>query len=98
LSLIASELVTNSIKHAELGQGSPPINLSLMRHSATELCLTVQDHGDLPPDFDIETHAGLGLSIVRQLAAQIGGELQFRRDPISFYVVFPEPGTQRLRQ
>jgi two-component sensor histidine kinase len=98
LSLIASELVTNSIKHVRLGQRPPPIKLSLMRHSATELCLTVQDHGDLPPDFDIETHAGLGLSIVRQLASQIGGELRFRRDPISFYVVFPEPRTQRPRQ
>jgi two-component sensor histidine kinase len=90
VSLITSELVTNAIKHAALGPNLP-IAVSLKRCGERQLRLQVQDHGRLPADFTLETHAGLGLSITAQLARQIGGELRFEREPVTFYVLFPEP-------
>lgn len=89
ISLIASELLTNALKHAELGSNPAPIRLELKRHGEGRLRLAVQDQGTLPGDFTIESHGGLGLKITQQLAGQIGGTLGFERSPICFYVIFP---------
>jgi PAS domain S-box-containing protein len=73
LGLIASELLTNAAKHA-YPDGSGLIRAGV----ATEgdrLLLTVVDQGvGLPPGG--VTRAGLGSSIVRSLAAQIGVEME----------------------
>ena len=53
--------------------------------------LSVWDEGGrLPADFDLATGGGFGLSIVRGLAAELGGEARVSRDtPPRFVVTFP---------
>jgi two-component sensor histidine kinase len=73
LGLIASELLTNAAKHA-YPEGSGQI-LASVATDGDRLLLTVADQGvGLPPGGVMR--AGLGSSIVRSLAAQIGVELE----------------------
>jgi two-component sensor histidine kinase len=89
LTLIASELITNTLKHAKISPDSPPVRIAFGRVDAARCRLSVIDHGELPADFTLGTHAGLGLKIAEQLSRQIGGTLDFERKPVAFFVTFP---------
>lgn len=69
LALIASELVTNAVRHAKT-------DITIELSSEEELLrLEVVDHGDERPVFlenDPETPGGLGLPIVEALASSWG--------------------------
>lgn len=72
VGLILHELVTNAAKH-----GSGRI-LVQFEHARRGYALTVTDEGPgLPADFDPAKATGLGMKVVRSLAKQYGGELQF---------------------
>lgn len=78
LGLIVNEALTNSIKYAVDGQGSPMIFVSLDR-SGREYRLIVRDNG---PGFESaapEANGGLGLRMIRALAHQLGGRVSFER-------------------
>jgi hypothetical protein len=88
LSLIANELLTNSVKHA------PPdtdlaVSVSLAR-KGTQMRFSVETlNTRLPDGFEIGA-SGLGLKIASMLAQQLGGKLTSPRLPDAVFVVeFP---------
>ncbi len=76
LSLLVTELVTNSLKHAFAEEGGT-ISLKLEQLDPKRLALTVSDNGrGLPPNVGAAASKGLGTRIVQSLAAQLGGEVK----------------------
>jgi len=92
LGIIVNELVTNSIKHAFSQEGCGTLRITL---ELTEGALTLgmlDDGPGLPGDFDISAPPGLGLGLVRVLAGELGGRVEFSREPetrFSVRVPFP---------
>lgn len=89
LSLIANELLTNSVKHA------PPdtdlaVDVKLARVNGHMRFSVETLNTALPGDFDVNT-SGLGLKIASMLAQQLGGQLKTPDLPhANFVVEFPE--------
>ena len=76
LSLLVTELVTNSLKHAFADAGGT-ITLKLERLDPGHVALTVSDNGrGLPEEESLATSKGLGTRIVQSLATQLGGEIK----------------------
>lgn len=76
LSLLVTELVTNSLKHAFSEDGGT-ISLRLVQLDPSRLSLTVSDNGrGLPETISDRASKGLGTRIVQSLAAQLGGEVK----------------------
>jgi len=87
LGFIASELVTNAIKH---GAGKLTVELQSTEKGSS---LSVSDNGPgLPDGFNPSQTHGLGMKLVLALTKQIGGELQFgpgaKRKGTRFSVLF----------
>lgn len=77
LALIASELITNSLKYAYPG-GAGPIEVTL-RNQDTGLLMSIGDRGlGLPEGFDLQAGTGLGMRVVRAFVRQLGGEIKTR--------------------
>jgi two-component sensor histidine kinase len=76
LALVAAELVHNAIEHGLAGRAHGHVTVS-MRRLADEVRLAVHDDGvGLPPGFDLETSANLGLAIVKTIVEDdLGGVL-----------------------
>ncbi len=77
--LIINELVSNALKYAFVPGESRPAELrvSLRREADQQLTLAVSDNGvGLPPAFDYEHTATLGLQLVTMLARQLRGQLK----------------------
>ncbi len=72
VGLIASELITNSLKYAYPAPGGGTVEVTLERRSGEEVALTVRDRGcgfaEPPGD-------GFGLRITRMLVRQLDAEL-----------------------
>lgn len=76
LSLITTEAVTNSLKHAWPAAEPGTIRIALERPEPGRVVFTVGDDGrGLPADRDPVGGASLGLRIIRSLVQQLGGEL-----------------------
>jgi two-component sensor histidine kinase len=89
LSLIANELLTNSVKHAE-PDTDLAVDVKLARDGGQMRFSVETINTRLPDDFDVNT-SGLGLKIAAMLAQQLGGEIRTPRLPEAFFVVeFPE--------
>lgn len=77
LSMLVNEVITNSVKHAFV-EGQPGTISIRLDREAQNYALTIEDNGrGMPVGFDAEDSSGLGFGIMRGLAAQLGGELQF---------------------
>lgn len=81
VAMIAHELVSNALEHA-FAEGQPGhVRVGFSRGPAA-LQLTVEDNGKgPPPDITAVAGGGLGLDIVRALARQIDGTLEFATAP-----------------
>ncbi|MFC3711298.1 sensor histidine kinase [Sphingoaurantiacus capsulatus] len=80
LSLIVSEVMTNSLKHAFHGRDTGTITLDLKQLHDGRYHMTIADDG---PGFAAAKPSpnSLGLKIVRGLAAQLGGEIAMPERP-----------------
>lgn len=80
---IARESISNAVRHA----GAETVVVRLERTGRGEIVLEVEDDGrGLPPDADPGREAaggrgGLGLRILRDRAAQVGGTLRIESEP-----------------
>jgi two-component sensor histidine kinase len=90
VALILNELVSNAVKHAFAGRGGTlDVRLEQMDEG---LRLTVRDDGPgLPPDFNLLTHANVGLQVVRTLAERdLNGKFTLSSGPnLAAVVWFP---------
>ncbi len=85
VALIVNELITNAIKHGFGECGSGAVGIELRWNAAGEVVLSVTDDGaPLQPHSVGERPMGLGLSLVRRLADQLGGSLEIRAQPKRF--------------
>lgn len=76
--LILSELVSNSLKHAFPDERNGEIRIQLNLIEDRWMELAVSDNGVGPPEgMDLEKAQTVGLSLVRDLTRQLGGNLQF---------------------
>jgi two-component sensor histidine kinase len=78
LSLIVTELVTNSLKHGFDAEETGEIAVTLKAADKDQLVLTVSDSGrGLPANFDPYRKNGQGFQIMQALTHQINGALEF---------------------
>lgn len=76
LGCILTELISNSLKHAFSDMAHGEIVVALYETGNDGLELIVKDNGiGLPQDVDFARHDSFGLSLVRILAAQLGGSV-----------------------
>jgi PAS domain S-box-containing protein len=79
--LAASELITNSLRHAYPGDGEQGSIHVRIRLAQGQFELKVRDEGvGLPEGFDLDAAESLGMVYVRTLAAQLRGKIMFRSD------------------
>jgi two-component sensor histidine kinase len=72
LGLIATELITNSVKHA-----NGNITVRIEKTAVDTYSLSVLDDGPgLPAGFEADKSKGLGMKLILWLVKQIGGDLQ----------------------
>jgi two-component sensor histidine kinase/ligand-binding sensor domain-containing protein len=93
--LIVNELISNAFKHAFPGNRSGIIRVLLAEAAehpdGRRIVLTVQDDGvGIPPDKEGGTADSLGLRLVQNLASQLDGTIEVRRDGGTvFRITFP---------
>lgn len=76
--LILNELVTNALKHAFPEERKGDIWISLQKKGTDEFILRVADNGvGLPESVKLENASTLGLRLVRSLARQVDGIIEF---------------------
>jgi two-component sensor histidine kinase len=75
LSLLINELVTNAIKHGLAGRDSGTVSVRLDRE-ADDYVLAIADNGKGMAN-PAASGASLGLTIIRSLAAQLGGDVSW---------------------
>jgi two-component sensor histidine kinase len=80
LSLIANELLLNSLKHAFHGHASGKIDADL-RMTRDRVVLTIRDDGNgfVPRPPETEEQRGTGMDLVRAMSRQLGGEFVVNR-------------------
>ncbi|WP_291854173.1 histidine kinase dimerization/phosphoacceptor domain -containing protein [Bradyrhizobium sp.] len=78
LSLIVTEVVTNSLKHAFAEGQKGSIAITLERLDQETCALNIQDDGrGLPADFDPGNSKSLGFKIMQSLAEQVQGKISY---------------------
>lgn len=87
--LLISELISNCLKHGFPEGRSGEINLALHAMcESNQWRLTVSDTGvGLPGDFETKRQKSLGLQLVSDLAAQMGGTLQIGSGPEAIFTI-----------
>lgn len=91
LGLIASEAITNALRHAFPGEEEGRIRIVLKREPGNQLLFMVQDNGRGLPDGAAE---GLGTQLIQGLAKQLQGKIGFgpatAEGGCTFLLHFPE--------
>jgi two-component sensor histidine kinase len=82
LSLIANELLLNSLKHAFDGRAAGKVDAEL-RTTGDQVTLTIRDDGNgfTPPAIEIEERHGTGMDLVQAISRQLGGDFVINRVP-----------------
>jgi two-component sensor histidine kinase len=83
VGMLVSELITNSVKYAHPTGLPVKIEIRCEQTPSGNLVVEVSDDGvGLPEDFDPLVDGGLGLRVVRSLAAQLQATLKFHSDAL----------------
>ena len=78
LGLILNELLTNCYKYAFESKSAGNIQISLDEGEAENFTLKVEDNGKgMPDDYNLESSKSLGLSMVKGLAWQLNGSMNY---------------------
>ncbi len=81
LGIIINELVTNCMKYAFKNMsGEKRIEISVRRSNDQVAFLVVRDNGKGLPDGESGDSTGFGLMLIRMLAEQLGGKLEYCND------------------
>jgi two-component sensor histidine kinase len=82
LSLIANELVLNSLKHAFDGRVAGKVDADL-RTTRDRVTLTIRDDGNgfVSPTIEIKDQRGTGIDLVQAISRQLGGQFVINRTP-----------------
>src|SRR4029434_1400088 len=82
LSLIANELLLNSLQHAFHGRARGKVDAEL-RTTRDRVTLTIRDdsNGIAPRPAEIEDQHGAGIDLVQAMSRQLGGEFVVNRMP-----------------
>jgi two-component sensor histidine kinase len=95
LGMVVNELVTNAIKYAHGPGERGRIHVRFVRE-ATDLILTVSDDGRGLPSEVRSKSSGLGMTMVRSLVLQVGGDLTVTQGPgAAFTIRLPVVATAR---
>lgn len=79
VGLLATELISNAIKHAYPEESGGVVDVSLVRKGDASVILSIRDHGaGLPDGFTTSAGRGLGMKIVRALLGQCRATLAIR--------------------
>jgi two-component sensor histidine kinase len=91
LGLLVSELVANSVKYAH--PAGLPVKIDIgCEQNACQFVIEFADDGvGLPEGFDPAVDGGLGLRVVRSLAAQLGATIKFDSSPLGTRVRLKMP-------
>lgn len=94
LGMLISELVTNSVKYAHPTGLPVKIDISCRQSDTGGLVIDFADDGiGLPENFNALADGGLGLRMVRSLAAQLGGFATFKSDSLGTQVRLELPAS-----
>jgi len=97
VALIVGEIIMNAVKHAH--PTGIPVEVSIFcgRHADGRTCVEIGDDGiGLPEDFDPKKDGGVGMRLIRQLAASLGADLEIDSDSLGtrFRLTLPrDPAT-----
>jgi two-component sensor histidine kinase len=81
IGLVLTEFVTNALKHAFRDSSSGAIAVKMIR-TERQVVLEVRDDGDgFDPKSLVQKDDSLGISLVRVLSRDLGGELSFGSEP-----------------
>ena len=86
LGLIVNELVTNSFKYG-FDAENPSLTLEVHSLESNKFRLFYTDNGSEIANVDLN-HTGLGLSLIKRLARQLGGQLMFDSERTGFQIDF----------
>lgn len=79
--LILNELVTNSLKYAFDETPSPKINLEVKHGYNNDIIINYCDNGKgIPDSYDINGSLTLGMLLIKQSVAQLGGKYEITND------------------
>jgi two-component sensor histidine kinase len=88
LGLVASELISNSLKHAFPRGGRGTITLELSQTDEAGCLFRISDDGiGLPADFSMDQPSSLGLRLVKMLTEQLHGDLEWSRTPCTNFTL-----------
>lgn len=90
LAMLVNELITNTLKHAHMQDGSTLVSFRRLPDGPVELRVTDRGAG-LPQDFKLDKSASLGMKIITGTAHQLRGAIEINRlDPGTEFVIrFP---------
>jgi two-component sensor histidine kinase len=98
LGLILNELISNAYKYAFEGKESGELNVSLKALEGGKHLLTVEDSGvGLPEGFEFSKAKSLGLRLVRRLAKQLYGEVEYTHNQgVRFAITFTDTAQRKV--
>jgi len=99
LSLIANELLLNSLKHAFHGRVAGRVDAELLA-TPDRITLAIRDDGIgfVPQPAGSEKHPGTGIELVRAMSRQLGGDLIIKHAPAGGTCVTISFPSKLLRQ
>ncbi|SHL96913.1 sensor histidine kinase [Chitinophaga sp. CF418] len=95
LGLVLNELMTNSFKYAYKHQKEGRMKIELEQADDT-LTLRYYDYGPgFPESYDLKTNKSLGITLIKSLTRQIGGNFSYNREDNCFLVTFLDTHTRK---
>jgi two-component sensor histidine kinase len=95
LGLILNELMTNSYKYAFITGRDHAIHISISLDAGLYIMAYADNGPGLPDNYDVTTMRSLGVVIIKNLAAQLGGSFSYNRAGNNFIIAFQTTAVRR---